>query len=237
MKNKALLAAASVVMMLALGACATSGSPQAATRTLSVAGAGKVYITPDVAYITIGVQTQAAKVTDALNENSAQAKAIADTLTGLGVDSKDIQTSAFTIYPQQNYSTDGKPLEIVYVVQNSVYVTVRDLNALGSILDGVVRSGANTINSISFDVLDKTAAMSEARNQAIQNARQTAEEMAAAAGVTLGPLQTLTVYTNGGAVPMYDAKSMTSVGSGGSVPVATGQMLVEVDASLVYEIK
>jgi uncharacterized protein YggE len=236
MKKKNLLVGLSLMMVLAMSACATSPSPQVASRTITVSGTGQVYITPDVAYITIGVQSQAAKVTDVLNENNAQAKAISDALQGLGVDPKDIQTSAFNIYPNQNFSPEGKPLDTYYVVQNSVYITVRDLNQMGAILDAVVRSGANTVNSISFDVLDKTAALSEARTKAIENARQTADELAAAAGVTLGPLQTLNIYSSGGAVPVYDIKG-TGGREAGSVPVSTGQLIISVDASLIYEIK
>lgn len=237
MKNKILLVAVSLVMVAALSACATGNSSQIATRTISVSGNGQIYITPDVAYITIGVQSQAPKVTDALNENNAQAKAISDALLALGVDAKDIQTSAFNIYPQQNYNPDGTPQAIVYMVQNSVFITVRDLNKLGTILDNVVRSGANTVNSISFDVLDKTAALSEARTKAIENARKTAEELAAAAGVTLGPLQTLNVYSNGGSAPLYDVKGMGGARDANIVPISTGQLIISVDATLMYEIK
>lgn len=236
MKNKVLWIVFSLLMVAALSACASGEVGKPATRTISVNGNGQVYITPDVAYITIGVQTQAPQVTDALNQNNAQAQAISNALQALGVDAKDIQTSAFNIYPQQNYTPEGMPMEIVYMVQNSVYITVRDLSQLGVILDGVVRAGANNVNSISFDVLDKSAAISEARAKAIADARKTAEEMAAAAGVTLGELQSLNVYSTGGASPVYDYKG-AGAREGGVVPIATGQLLIAVDASLVYEIK
>ena len=61
-----------------------------------------------------------------------------------------------------------------YTVNNTVYVTVRDLQVLGKLLDVVVRSGANSINGITFDVVDKSRAISEARRLAVESARSQA---------------------------------------------------------------
>jgi uncharacterized protein YggE len=108
---------------------------------------------------------------------------------------------------------------------------------LGEILDAVVRSGANTINGITFDVTDKSAAEAQARDMAIQNARAEAEAIASAAGVKLGDLQSVNVYTSSGTVPMYDAKGYGGMQTIDTVPVAAGQMLISVDANVVYEIK
>jgi uncharacterized protein YggE len=91
-------------------------------------------------------------------------------------------------------------------VDNTVNVTVRDLSVLGKLLDGVVRAGANSINGINFDVTDKTQAITEARKLAIEDARATAQELAAAAGVTLGDIYSLNSYLNTGPVTTFDSK-------------------------------
>ena len=107
---------------------------QPTPRTLSVSGYGEVFIAPDIAYINIGVQTRSETVKDALSINNAQAKAIADALMKLGVEAKDIQTSSFNVYPLQEYGPAGEVLRNLYVVDNIVYVTVRDLQKLGDVL-------------------------------------------------------------------------------------------------------
>jgi hypothetical protein len=136
-----------------------------------------------------------------------------------------------------DYGMDGQISRKYYVVENTVYITVRDLSKLGTMLDAVVRSGANTINSINFDVVDKEAALAQARDMAIAKARTEAEAIAKASGVSLGDLQTVNVYTSSGATPVYDAKGGMGMSGGSQVPVSAGQLVITADANLVYEIK
>ncbi len=247
MKNKYFLTLAAFVLILIVAtACAPItaaaqapvSTPSTANRTITAQGEGKVYVTPDIAYIYIGVHTESDSVASALSDNNKQAQAVASTLKELGVDAKDIQTSAFSVNPQQQFDKNGQPTKTVYVVDNTVNVTVRDLAKLGDILDAVVKSGANTINSISFDVQNKATAIAEARKLAIQDGRSQATEMASAAGVTLGDLQSLNVYASSGPVPVYEGKGGASaVSVAGNVPTASGQLVITMEASMVYEIK
>lgn len=206
-------------------------------RTITVNGSGQVTLAPDVAYVYIGVNSQSENVGDALTENNTKAEAIANALKELGIDTKDIQTSSFNIYPQQQYGPNGEVTKTVFNVDNTVYVTVRDLQSLGKLLDVVVRSGANTINGITFDVLDKAKATSDARKLAIDSARSQAEEIAQVAGVTLGDLQSIIVSSSNSnpPTPMYDAK-VANAGAA-QVPVSAGQMVIRVEVNTVYTIR
>jgi uncharacterized protein YggE len=247
MKNKYFLALAALALILIAGtACAPItaaaqapvSTPGTATRTITATGEGKVYVTPDIAYIYIGVHTESDSVGSALSDNNSQAQAVANTLKELSVDPKDIQTSAFNVSPQQQFDKNGQPTKTVYVVDNTINVTVRDLSKLGAILDAVVKSGANNITGISFDVKDKATAIAEARKLAIQDGKSQATDMASAAGVTLGDLQTLNVYASSGPVPVYEGKGGAgTVSVASNVPTASGQMVITMEASMVYEIK
>ena len=236
-----IVALVSVLLIALLIACFGygNGSPGSSNiRQMTVTGNGRVYLTPDVAYINIGVHTEASDVTEALNGNTAQAQAVAAVLTERGVDPKDIQTTAFNVYPSQQYGPEGQPLEMKYVVDNTVYVTVRDLSRLGELLDAVVKSGANNITGIQFDIANKEQAMIEARQKAVEDARKQAEELTAAAGVKLGKLMSISIYSSGGPVPVYDAKGGSALAEGTSqVPVSAGQMIISVDVGLTYAIK
>lgn len=240
MKKFLLIASIFVIGMLTMTACGNTPVAYAGGGTnqnlpmLSASGTGQVYLVPDVAYVNIGVRVDANEVSAALSANNVQAGEISAALQALGVEAKDIQTSNFNVYPMSDYGPDGQVSRKYYVVENTVYVTVRNLSSLGNLLDAVVRSGANTINGISFDVQDKSAALAQARDLAIQKAKAEAEGIAAAAGVKLGNLQSINVYTNNVTVPMYDAKGL---GGGASVPISAGQLLVTVDANLTYVIK
>lgn len=240
MKTKIVLAVTSVLMIVALAACAQTPVTMVAApqpRVLSVSGNGQVYLVPDLAYVYIGVRVDADDVSTALTKNNEQAQLVSDAVIKLGVEKKDIQTSSFNVYPMSDYGTDGQITRKYYVVENTIYITVRDLGKLGQLLDSVVRSGANSINGINFDVTDKEAALAQARDIAISKARAEAEAIATASGVKLGDLQSVNVYTSGGTTPIFEGKGGGGAAANASVPVSAGQLMISVDANLVYEIK
>lgn len=236
MRNKIYVVIASLVIVGLLAACQGTApvSSYQQIPMINASGTGRVYLVPDIAYVYVGVRSQAEDVADALSQNNAQATAIASTLMEKGVAAEDIQTTAFNVYPQQQYSPEGMPMETVYVVENTVFIKVRDLQSLGTLLDAVVRAGANTINGISFDVEDREAAEQEARRLAIEDAKAKAAELATLSEVELGQLYSVNVYSSG-VSPVYEAKGGSAVASG--APIAAGQMVIQMEASLTYAIK
>jgi len=226
-----------LLAIVSLAACNYTYSSSDYARNVSVTGHGEVYVVPDVAYVNIGVQNTDDLVTAVLNQNTTQAQGIRTALTKLGVADVDIQTSNFSIYPVQQYDNMGNMTGTKYQAVNTVSVTIRDLSKLGQILDAVVRNGANTVNSISFDVLDKTTAITEARSRAVKDAQSQAQELANASGAQLGEVQSISVSSST-PVPVYEGK-----GGGGAyaassaVPVATGQLVVSVDVYISWELK
>jgi uncharacterized protein YggE len=208
-------------------------------RTISVGGSGIAYLTPDIAYVNIGVHTENKDAARAVSENNSLSSMVGDAIKELGVDEKDIQTTNFSIYPRQDYDPNGKPTgEITYIVDNTVFVTVRDLDLIGDLLNAAVVAGANSINGISFDVEDKTAALSAARTSAMDNARVVAEELAQSAGVTLGDVQSITTFQSNAPAPVYlDGRGGAEAMMADSVPISPGQMSITVQVNVVYQIQ
>lgn len=250
MRNKTILITGLMLLSLALAACGSVAAAQAQQptpagenanppRTLSVNGSGRVFLAPDIAYINIGVHTEDKSAEEAIASNNTQAQRVVDALQRLGIDAKDIQTTNFSIYPQQQYDPNGRPTgEITYLVDNIVYVTLRNLDNIGEVLDGAIKAGANSINGIQFDILDKSAAMTEARKAAIADARAQADELAQAAGVTLGSVQSINAY--GGSYPpqpVFRSDVAMAAQEAAAVPISTGQLTLTVEVSIVYEIR
>jgi uncharacterized protein YggE len=234
----ALLVGCGSVALAQPAGAGSAQSDQANPRTMSVNGTGKVYLIPDIAYVSIGVHSEGKNASEVVSANNEQADKVKDSLKSAGVDVKDIQTTNFSIYPQPKYDANGQPTgEIVYIVDNTVYVTVRDIAEVGAILDAAVKSGANTIYGIQFDVSEKDEAISQAREEAVKNAQKVADELATAAGVTLGPVLNISSYS-WVPVPLYDGKGGgAAVAEAINVPVSPGQMVLTVDVSMVYEIR
>jgi uncharacterized protein YggE len=241
MRNKTLFVSAVVLVALALGACSPTvvANPAPPIRSMNVNGSGQVFLAPDIAYINIGVHTEKPTAADSVAENKDQTQQVIDSLKGAGVDPKDISTTNFSIWSNTQYSPDGQPTGTTYVVDNTVSVTVRKLDSLGDLLDSAVASGANNINSIQFDVADKTEALKEARAAAVKDAETQAKELADAAGVALGDIQTISFYDT---QPVPYANTFGKGGGGGAaeaaaVPIQPGQLTLTVTVSMTYEIK
>jgi len=240
MRTKILVFAV-LAFALILSACGPTTINQEAApvnRTLNVNGTGSTYLTPDIAYIYIGVHTEGPTASEAVEANKVQTNAVLDALKNAGVDEKDLRTTNFSIWPSQQYGPDGSVTGTIYMVDNTVYVTVRDLEGLGDLLDDAIAAGANSINSIQFDVADKTAAVSEARDLAVKDAEVQAQELAAAAGVTLGEIQNISSYDSS-PYPITEGKG----GGGGAmaadtaVAIQPGQLTITVSVSAIYGIQ
>ena len=248
MNKKLVLIVSISFLALLLAACGSIAAAPAlaaddgesVTRTLSVSGNGQVTMTPDIAYVTIGVQTEGKDAAEAVAENNLKSTNVVEALEGAGIDSKDIKTTNFSIYPQQQYDDSGKPTgEVTYIVNNSVFVTVRDLDTIGDLLNAVVAAGANSIQGIQFDVADKTDALAEAQTKAVANAEGQAENLAEAAGVELGEVITITTFGGPVPLPKYDGRGggIALAEAAVEVPISPGEMMISIEVSMVYEIK
>ena len=233
------LMAAIVILALVLSGCggSTTSASTVAARTISVNGTGIVYITPDIAYINIGVHTEDPEVGLAVNNNSLKSQAVIKAIKDLGVADKDIQTTNFSVINSIQYDpVTGVQSGTTYTVDNTVVVTIRDLAKLSDLLDSVIQAGANNINSVLFDIAEKSAAVQQARLLALENAQDLASELTKGLGVTLGAVQSLSYYEN--SPSPYFGKGGDSIGSGTSTtPINPGQMQLTVNVSISYEIK
>jgi uncharacterized protein YggE len=238
MKSVSILAVVALVLTALLSACGpmtVNAEAQPPLRLINVTGTGEVSLSPDIAYIYLGVHTEDASASEAVAANNTQTQEVIEALQNFGVEANDIRTSNFSIWPAQNYGPDGLPLDTRYVVDNTVYVTVRDLDQMGELLDVVIGAGVNTVNSIQFDVAEKKDSLREARAAAIEDAQERARELAQAAGLELGDIQSISFFDSA-PYPVFTGK-----GGGGAaeaaVPIQPGQMTLSASVSISYEIK
>lgn len=212
---------------------AQTGSGVPGMRQVTVVGAGDAQGRPDTATVQIGVETEGATSQEALAKNTEQAQAIQQKLKELGIDEKDIQTSSFNIYP--NYGQDGRQIT-GYRVGNSVSVKIRNLDQSGTLLDQVVQAGANSIYGISFSVENPKDLLNQAREQAIQDARASAEQLARASGASLGQVLVITENIGSTPIPMPIADRAMEATSQ-AVPVEPGQQSFSMNVQVTFELR
>jgi uncharacterized protein len=231
--------------MLVLSACAspalaqTSTPPAAAeqTHTIAVTGSGTAYGAPDIATAQIGVQTRDADAVKATSANTTKMTAIIAALKAQGIQDKDIQTTNFSVSAQQDVDTNGQPKgTITFFVNNTVNITVRDLSKVGAVLSTSVEAGANNIFGVSYSVADQAALEAQARDQAMADAKARAAQLAKDAGTSLdGPI-TISEVVNNGPMPFFAARDAAAPQSAGAaVPVQSGQISVQIQVNVTYQ--
>lgn len=204
-------------------------------RRIVVSGEGVVSAEPDMATVFVGVSRQARLAEDALQSASEAAAMVLARLAAEGIEARDIQTRNIGLSPQYARNNDGsRPRVTGYVASNDLTVRVRAFDRLGAVLDAIVVDGANSMNGLSFDVADRLDLEQTARAQAVGVAREKAEVLAEAAGVTLGPVLTI---SEGGAGPVpFAADRGMMMEARAAVPVAGGEIDVRASVTLVFEI-
>jgi uncharacterized protein YggE len=222
------------------GAQATPEPSASAPGTISVTGVGEVIVVPDTATIQIGVQVFDEELAAAQATSIEQITAIIETIRDAWIEDKDIQTSNYSVQIRQQYDNQGIATAVLgYDIFNTLSVTVRDLDELGTILDQVVAAGANQIYGIYFFTADLTAATEQAREAAVKDAQERASQLAAAAGVDVGRIVNISEGYSSAPLP-------TDYGKGGragdmaegnaAVPIQPGSQTVQISVSVTYEI-
>lgn len=207
--------------------------------TVSVSGHGEVNVAPDTASVNIGVDVIKPTLDEAQQQATAQATAVIEAMKAMGIADEDIQTDYFSVNILRDYSENADPTQITgFEIINQLRVTVRDTDTLGELLDAAVTAGANSIYGVTFYVDDRTAASSEARTEAVANAREKAEELAEAAGMTLGPVVAISEGTPPIIAPVYGmARGGGMAQDAAAMPVEAGSTTVAVDVQMTFELQ
>jgi uncharacterized protein YggE len=214
---------------------AGTGTDDEGRRTITVSGHGSVDVTPDIAHLEMGVQATAPASQEALDQVAAKSETLVESLKALGIAARDIQTSGLNLWPQ--YDNDGQQIT-GYQGSVSVSITARDIDELGTVIDGVsALVGDNlTLGGIWFDYDDPESVLADARTAAIANARERAAQYAAAAGADVGEIVRISETVAGGPVPLEAEFSRASAGDvAADVAIEPGRQELSVDVSVVFE--
>jgi hypothetical protein len=205
-------------------------------NTIAVSGEGKVLAKPDIGQVGLSVISDAATVVAAQKDNTEKMNKIIKAMKDSGIKEEDLKTVSYNISPRYQYSA-GKSTIIGYEVTQTLEVKIRDLNKVGDILGQAASLGANQVGALNFTFDDPEKLQSEARQKAIANAKQKAQDLAGSLGVQLGEIVSFTESVSGEPNPIYYATEKMGMGGGGAVPeIQTGQNEIQVNVTLAYEI-
>ena len=207
------------------------------TNLFTSTGEGKVTVVPDTGIISLGVNTQASSVKIAQDQANASINQLSAALRSLGIDAKDIKTSNYSIYPQYDYTT-GRNRITGYQVNINLTVRVRNLDMLNQAIDLAAASGINQVGGIQLTVDEdkQKDLLKQAREEAVKDAKDKAEALAKAAGITLGRI--VDVQESGGLgqpVPMMARAMAEDSKAGVPTQIEPGTTEITTMVTLSYE--
>ncbi len=208
-------------------------------NTISVAGEGEVYAKPDLGIVTFSVKTEDRGVSGAMKENTAQMNAVIEAVKSAGINEEDLKTINFSIQPHYEYPEPTRRRILVgYEVSQSLQVKIRELEKAGQIIQNATNAGANQVDDLAFAIDNEEELKSQAREEAIKEARAKAKEIAEQLGVSL--VRIINFNENTYSLDAYKYMRAESGGGGiggaGTPQIETGENKIESNVNIVYEI-
>ena len=255
MRIKLIISLALVVVLAAVGlgltGCSTGGASAQDIQPVNVSinnqqgiwvnGQGTVTVIPDVAVVNLGVQAQAATVSEALAQASPAMDRVVAALKDNGVAQKDIRTQFFNIQQTTRYDPNTQQSVVTgYMVSNIVTAKIRDVGKTGAIIDAVAAAGGDLtrVNGVSFTVDNPEQYYAQARQAAVADARAKADQLASLAGVTLGRATFISESTGSAPIP-FPAPTL-GADSGRPIPttiITPGETDIILNVQVAYAIQ
>lgn len=206
-----------------------------------VSGVGKVSVAPDIAKVSLGIQENGNSLKAVQDSASKKSKTLVDSFKSLGVGESDIKTTSYSVYPQYDYTNPGQRIT-GYQVSISYEVTVRNFDKLNEIFSIASANGANVAGGINFDLSDKLKkeSLQEAREIGVSEAKEKAQGLAKASGITLGKIINV---SEGGTNEIRPIALMEKAATGSPADAVTqadiqpGTTDITLTISLSYEIR
>jgi uncharacterized protein len=158
--------------------------------TITTNGVASAEVVPDIATISLGVDTERPNAANAARDNARAAQAIVSEIKAQGIETKDIKTISVTLAPVYDEVTDanGRTKQTLrgYNAHNSLSVRVREIEKAGILAGQLMDKGANSFGGIEFDYTQKDAKYDALRGDAVRDALRKANSYVNGLGLKLG---------------------------------------------------
>ena len=236
------LAAAATGLALALSVALTGCGAQAAgtaeaAHTITVSSSASVQAVPDVARITVVIETTGATASAAQKANGKPTKAVLACLEDAGVPKEHVQTSYTDLSPTWN---DEDGMEDGYEMRTVLDVSELPIEGLNTLMEAIVDAGATEVNGPDYYVSSYDELYEQALSDAVAAAKPKAESIASASGAALGNIVSVTegyqdtsLRLKGMGVASEEANAM----DGGLAPIEPGEVSVSAEITVTFALK
>lgn len=209
-------------------------------RTISVTGQGEVTASPDMAILSIAVETAGPKAAAAAGENAKRSAAVANAIKSLIGKEDKLTTSRYSLEPRYQQPKPGEVAEpriSGYIARNEVQVETHKVDSVGSLIDAANEAGANRISGIQLTLSNRNEQLRAALEKAGTEARAQAESVAKALGVRLKEVAAASTSTGPVIQPRYFGQGFAAMEARAPTPIEPGTVSVSATLLVTYNIE
>ncbi|NBI27696.1 SIMPL domain-containing protein [Chengkuizengella marina] len=205
-------------------------------NSITVTGKGEFTVEPDVAFVTVAIETKGDTAKDSQEQNAKVVKEVEKVISGTyKLNNEDMQTIRFNVYPKYQYKENQAPVLLGYETNHTLKITYRDLQQIGKLLDDLTKTGVNRVHNIEFGTEKSDEYELVAIEKAMNNAKNKAEVIAKAENKKIkGIIHVVQGNPNfSNPFPVYAVNEAAMDSSRTSI--SSGQIKIVTNVSVQYE--
>lgn len=203
------------------------------TPSVDVTGEGIINIIPDQVSIKVRVENTGKNPQAVKQKNDAVISQVFETIKKFRIEDKDVQTDYIRL--SKNYEYNTKTYN--YAANQAITIRLRDLRMYETLMNSLLESGINRIDGVNFMASNRKQLEVEARQRAVQNAKDKATQYASVLSQSIGKAIHISEFQQtAGPQPVYRAMSMDSEMASGQQTIAPGELELKVRVSIKFEL-
>jgi len=227
-----------ITALVCMSACAAADD---APRTISVTGKGSAEVEPDHALIRMSIVSRQPTLAAAQKEAAEVTARVLAMTEKFGVSRERVDTTGSSVSPDYQYDRDSQEQVLRgYIADRQIRVEVRDLEKLGSLVEGAVASGVNQVSAPQLGSSKHRDAYRSALANAAKDARANAEQLAYSLDANLGEVLRIDAGSNNPYSPMPQQREMRAMAAGMNISAPetynAADLKFEATVSVVFEL-
>jgi uncharacterized protein len=227
--------AVSVATVVGVAAAPAAAQEVAEPQTLAAVGVGEVLVRPDIARVYVSIRGSAPTARGARRLANRRAAAIRRAAGALGVEAQNVRTVNVSISRRHRRARRGRPARTYFSASADLTVTVRDVDRVGRVVDGLSDAGANVYGP-EFSLLDSSGPHMEATRLALVDARRRADDAAARSGLRITGIRSIDLAPGSGGFDDEGGDLLSAGGGDFGTRVEPGREEVAAFVRVVYTV-
>jgi uncharacterized protein YggE len=229
-----------ILLVTGIGVGIAAWQPwKSSDRTIQTSGEGKVNASPDVAQVTGGVEIKKPTADAAQTTANQTINTIIRAVKAAGIADKDIQTQSITTNPSYDYSNGNNTID-GYIAQSTITITIHDLTHGQDIVALVTQNGGTNVSgpNLTFSDEKMTQLKNQARVQAMNDAKNKADQLALLSNAKLGKVINVSESNfNGGIIQPYPVMASGAAKSVSGGVIMPGENEVTLDVNVTFALR